>query len=162
MKKWPILVLGALGVLAATSLSTTPVPGSTNPAVTQENIQQTVCVPGYTATIRPSSDYTTKLKKQQMMAWSLKGFPQDYEEDHFISLVLGGNPTDPKNLWPQPYPEARQKDTVENYLHRELCAGRMTLKDAQKNVKNWKPIYEKEFKPVLGSNVILKEDTDDE
>jgi len=26
--------------------------------------------------------------------------PSHYEEDHLISLELGGNPRDPKNLWP--------------------------------------------------------------
>ena len=30
----------------------------------------------------------------------------DYQEDHLISLELGGNPTDPRNLWPEPYPRA--------------------------------------------------------
>ena len=40
--------------------------GSLNPNVTQDNIQQTVCVSGWTKEIRPSSSYTTKLKIQQM------------------------------------------------------------------------------------------------
>jgi hypothetical protein len=31
----------------------------------------------------------------------LVGNPKDYEEDHLISLELGGAPRDPKNLWPQ-------------------------------------------------------------
>jgi hypothetical protein len=26
-----------------------------------------------------------------------------YEEDHLISIEDGGDPTDPRNLWPEPY-----------------------------------------------------------
>jgi len=29
--------------------------------------------------------------------------PACYEEDHLISLENGGDPKDPKNLWPEPY-----------------------------------------------------------
>ena len=41
-------------------------PGATNPAVTQANIQQTICKANYTATIRPPASYTTKLKISQL------------------------------------------------------------------------------------------------
>jgi len=52
-----------------------------------------------------------------------------YEEDHLISLENGGDPRDPRNLWPKPYATqidgltvgARQKDTVENYIHNVIC-----------------------------------------
>ncbi|MGZ6273929.1 MAG: hypothetical protein ACXWM8_06530, partial [Candidatus Limnocylindrales bacterium] len=63
-----------------------------------------------------------------------------YEEDHLISLQLGGNPTDPRNLGPQPYtvslPDgrsvgARVKDTFETKLKKQVCAGTMTLAQAQ-------------------------------
>ncbi|MER5175479.1 MAG: hypothetical protein ABJB76_09115 [Candidatus Nitrosocosmicus sp.] len=33
-------------------------PGATNPNVTQKNIHQTICVPGYSASIRPDPSYT--------------------------------------------------------------------------------------------------------
>ena len=68
----------------------------------------------------------------------------DYEEDHLISLEIGGNPTDPKNLWPEPYakPGAHEKDQVENFLHSEICAGKITLQQAQISiVKDWYSIY---------------------
>ena len=76
-------------------------PGSTNPNVTQANIKSTICVSGWTKTVRPTVLYTNKLKAQQMKAMGLTGTPNLYEEDHLISLELGGNPSDPKNLWPQ-------------------------------------------------------------
>ena len=123
-------------------------PGSTNPAVTQANIQQTICKSGYTATIRPPASYTTKLKISQL-AGAYKAFkdkaPASYEEDHLISLEIGGNPTDPKNLWPEPYAGtgARIKDQVENKLHALVCAGTMPLAKAQKLIAtNWWSAYQ--------------------
>ena len=77
-------------------------PGSIDPAVTQANIHQTICVTGWTATIRPPQSYTGTLKKQQLKSVRFTDKnPAHYEEDHFISLELGGSPRDPKNLWPE-------------------------------------------------------------
>jgi hypothetical protein len=123
-------------------------PGSINPDITQANINQTICNPDWsTKRIRPPTSYTTRLKKEQMEEWRLPGEPSDYEEDHFISLELGGNPTDPRNLWPEPYdpkPGAREKDTVENYLHKQVCSGAMTLQDAQKTITtDWYAVYQR-------------------
>jgi hypothetical protein len=39
-------------------------PGALNLQVTQENIHETVCVKGFTKTIRPPANYTNKLKRQ--------------------------------------------------------------------------------------------------
>jgi hypothetical protein len=75
--------------------------------------------------------------------------PRDYEEDHFIPLELGGNPTDPKNLWPEPFdtsiPDggAHAKDKVENYLHAEVCSGSLTLDQAQREIsEDWYRVYQ--------------------
>jgi len=121
-------------------------PGFANLEITQANIEETICNPEWhTKSIRPPSSYTSKLKKQQMLSWGLSGTTTDYEEDHFISLELGGNPTDPRNLWPEPYypsPGARQKDVVENYLHKQVCSGTITLKAAQDAITtDWYEVY---------------------
>jgi hypothetical protein len=55
--------------------------GVVNPNVTQQNLASTICQPGWTATIRPASSFTTKLKKRQMTEWHLVGGTKDYEED---------------------------------------------------------------------------------
>ena len=115
----------------------TATPGALNPNVTQANINQTVCVSGWTKTIRPPASYTNKLKKQQMASGVYQSSEplNAYEEDHLISLEIGGNPTDPKNLWPQHWSApwgAHQKDQLENYLKRAVCTGKMTLAQAQK------------------------------
>ena len=127
-------------------------PGVLNTAVTQANIKSNICKPGWTATIRPTVSYTNKLKNDQLKTtyasyvkiWGPK--PEAYEEDHLISLQLGGHPTDPKNLFPQPYAgsNARKKDVVETKLKRLVCAGTLKLADAQKMIAtDWASAYKK-------------------
>jgi len=66
------------------------------------------------------------------------------EIDHLISLELGGD-NGLKNEWPQPYeprPGAHEKDEVENYLHAQVCSGKMKLVDAQKQIAtDWYSVY---------------------
>ena len=57
--------------------------------------------------------------------------PSRYREDHLISLELGGAPTDPRNLWPEPYPRASTVDTIENDLNAKVCSGELSLAEAQ-------------------------------
>jgi len=126
-------------------------PGALNASVTQANIATTVCKSGWTATIRPTVTYTNNLKNTQLKTTYLSytkiwgTAASGYEEDHLISLQLGGNPTDPKNLWPEPYAGigARKKDVVETALKRLVCAGTLKLSDAQKAILNWPTAYKK-------------------
>jgi hypothetical protein len=106
-------------------------PGVLNPDVTQANIRSTICRHGWTATIRPPVDYTNALKRKQMRQYGETGSLSDYQEDHLISLELGGNPTDPRNLWPEPYPRASEVDRMENDLNAQVCSGQLTLAQAQ-------------------------------
>ena len=106
-------------------------PGVLNPDVTQANIATTICVSGWTKAIRPPTGYTNDLKLKQMREYSVGGSPSDYQEDHLISLELGGHPTDPRNLWPEPYPRASAVDAIENELNRRVCSGDLSLERAQ-------------------------------
>jgi hypothetical protein len=106
-------------------------PGALNPDVTQATIGSTICVRGWTKTVRPSSDYTGALKLRQMVEYGVGGSASDYQEDHLISLELGGAPDDPRNLWPQPRPWADHVDRTENELNDAVCSGRLTLAEAQ-------------------------------
>jgi hypothetical protein len=106
-------------------------PGVLNPDVTQDTIGSTICVVGWTRTVRPSTEYTNALKRKQMRAYREPGAASAYQEDHLISLELGGHPTDPRNLWPEPYPRASQVDMIENDLNRQVCDGSLTLAEAQ-------------------------------
>ena len=110
-------------------------PGVINPAVTQENIDQTICVAGWTKTIRPPTSYTNKLKTRQIAQYRYRDKNvSNYEEDHLISLQLGGHPRDERNLWPQQYNVAcgaRVKDVLESKLKRMVCSGEISLAEAR-------------------------------
>ena len=67
-----------------------------------------------------------------MREYGVGGSPTQYQEDHLISLELGGHPTDPRNLWPEPYPRASDVDSTENELNSKVCSGQMSLSDAQR------------------------------
>jgi len=124
-------------------------PGYTNPDVTQENIDETICVSGYTKTIRPTTSYTNALKLKQLteLPYMSTEPMSAFEEDHLISLQLGGNPVDERNLWPQPYGGewgARKKDVLETKLKRLVCNGDVTLEEAQLAVaQDWIAAYKK-------------------
>ncbi|GAA1998261.1 hypothetical protein GCM10009838_74420 [Catenulispora subtropica] len=110
-------------------------PGATNPQVTQANINDTICKSGWTATIRPPVGYTDKLKSDGIRAYGYSNTSASaYEEDHLISLELGGAPSDPKNLWPEPGGSPNAKDKVENDLNRAVCGGKVKLADAQQAI----------------------------
>jgi hypothetical protein len=134
-----VLIAGVLILFAhghghnANAILADPVrtPGVLNPDVTQANIRSTICKRGWTATIRPPVSYTNALKRKQMRQYGETGSMSDFQEDHLISLEMGGNPTDPRNLWPEPYPRAAQMDQIENQLNSEICDGQLSLAEAQ-------------------------------
>jgi hypothetical protein len=119
-------------------------PGALNPAVTQATIGSTICVSGWTATIRPSSSFTTALKIKQIVQYGYSDTKtSSYEEDHLISLELGGAPSDARNLWPEPYTAsladgrstgAHIKDGFETKVKSEVCAGTITLAQGQSEI----------------------------
>jgi hypothetical protein len=129
-------------------------PGALNAAVTQATIRSTICTSGYTKTIRPPERYTYDLKVQQLHSgYAVNGdtLTRDYEEDHLISLEIGGNPTSVKNLWPEPWHGAAStpwnasvKDALENRLHSLVCSGQLSLRAAQTaEATNWEAAYKK-------------------
>jgi len=137
-----VAILTSFQVFASDLPNPSLTPGTIDPSITQENIQSTVCIKGYTKTVRPPASYTNKLKKRQMRQYGYADTnPKHYEEDHLIPLSIGGNPQDPRNLWPEPRISewnAAKKDTLEYTLYRMVCDGEITLKEAQNEVaSNW-------------------------
>lgn len=113
-------------------------PGVLNPAVTPATIKATVCVSGWTATVRPPTPYTNKLK----VIDTPKGMKiVDGELDHLISIEDGGSPSSPQNLWYMAYADrygARVKDVLETRVKHLLCAGKISLDDARAALSpNW-------------------------
>jgi hypothetical protein len=139
----------AILLAAASIMPPSTTPGVTNPAVTQANIQQTICAKNWVEKQRPPVEYTDKIKKQMLPAGT--SLPL-YELDHLISIEIGGSPTDPKNLWPEPYQAklgAHVKDRVEDALHRAVCAGKIQLRDAQNGIAHdWTQMYIKFVGPL--------------
>jgi hypothetical protein len=165
--------MGTLLALLAVVLISSPNPGVTpgeaDPAVTQANVQQTICRSGYTSRVRRT---TQAMVSQVFAAYSLPlEWRSDFEVDHLIPLELGGADTI-RNLWPQPYCPtkkeraaancgvkpaayglqqrsicapcfgAREKDVVETTFKRRVCRGLMKLVDAQQRIaKNWYAEY---------------------
>jgi hypothetical protein len=110
-------------------------PGVTNPNITQANIKNNICKKGWsgvnpytgkketgTDSVRPPSSYTDKLARIQMKEYGYRRPRNAYEEDHLISLQLGGNPVDPRNLWPEFPHSVNQKDNFEGYLKRQIVS----------------------------------------
>ena len=107
-------------------------PGVLNPAVTQATIAATICRRGWTRTVRPPTTYTNELKRRGLEQYGLRGPPSRFQEDHMLSLELGGAPTDARNLWPEPYPRAAEVDRIENDLNHRVCDGSLSLAEAQR------------------------------
>ncbi|WP_019925702.1 hypothetical protein [Nocardia sp. BMG111209] len=114
-------------------------PGATNPKVTPETIGDTICHSGYTSSIRPPASITDREKDANAKSYGYTGNLHDAEYDHLISLELGGDPNDPRNIWVEPPSPGHQagsgpenpKDKVENQLHTLVCGKKVPLADAQ-------------------------------
>ncbi|BBX82214.1 hypothetical protein [Mycolicibacterium aubagnense] len=114
-------------------------PGAANPKVTQSNLDSTVCKSGYTKSIRPPVSVTRVEKQRNAESYSFTGDLAYAEYDHLVSLVLGGDPNDSRNLWVEPpSPSHRDtdgvnnpKDLVEVKLAAAVCSRRVQLADAQ-------------------------------
>lgn len=112
-----------------------PLIGRLNPDVTQSTVHATICVKGWTAKVRPSQSYTSKLKRQQLPVGARM---RDYEEDHLMPLELGGAPKDVNNLRPVPIKRAQADDVWETRLRKAVCDGSMTLAAARVKISQIK------------------------
>jgi hypothetical protein len=119
-------------------------PGAYNPDVTQSTIDSTICVSGWTATVRPSTSYTNALKIKQIAQYGYSDTSTaDYEEDHQVPLELGGAPKAAANLWPEPRygtKTAGNKDAVENKLKKAVCNGTVTLSNVDEEIPRRAPV----------------------
>ena len=114
-------------------------PGETFPGATVGQI----CTSGYSSSVRHVEH------QQYVDVYAAYGVPYPepsgtYELDHLIPLELGGDNSD-ANLWPEPAsptPGFHQKDDLENRMHDLVCAGRLDLYEAQREIAtNWYAAY---------------------
>lgn len=124
-----------IGVLIGTVFlvqSATAEPLPTNPDVTPFTIQNTICVKGWTISVRPPVSYTNHIKKQRLHEMGLPlELIGNFQLDHKLPLSLGGSPDDIRNLVLQDHDEAEEKDAVERCLPAAVCSGAVNLHDAQ-------------------------------
>ncbi len=120
-----------------------PDPACSPGAVFANATTSVICISGYTQRVRSVS---TSVKKQGYAAYGIS-YPQPtgtYEYDHLIPLELGGD-NESANLFPEaasPAPGFKEKDLVEDYLHDEVCAGRLSLPQAQAQIaQDWTAVY---------------------
>ena len=104
----------------------------------------TICQPGYSRTVRHTSG---NLKHLIYVEYGIEKSSGLYEIDHLIPLGLGGADTR-ENLWPESYNtkpwSADVKDRLENFLHLEVCAGHIAIREAQKDIAlDWIAAYRK-------------------
>jgi hypothetical protein len=112
-------------------------------------IRPNVSTPGYTRALSRDAVCSTRwgldrrhvtetMKRQVAAAYGVPWADRhQYEFDHFIPRELGGA-DDVRNLWPEPLTgahNAHMKDRLENALHRRVCAGEMSLADAQESIR---------------------------
>ncbi|KIZ16040.1 hypothetical protein [Streptomyces natalensis] len=117
-------------------------PGATNPKVTAATLKTTICRSGYTKGIRPPVNITSREKKANAASYGYTGPLHDAEYDHLISLQLGGDPNDPRNLWVEPPSPGHRpgagpnnpKDVVENRLKAAICSGKTELAKTQEAI----------------------------
>lgn len=79
-------------------------------------------------------------KKDRAQVFAAYGISVDqrhlYVIDHLIPREIGGA-DDQRNLWPQLEVESHQKDRLERQMNIQLCAGRISLEEAQARMKWW-------------------------
>jgi anti-sigma factor RsiW len=121
-----------------------------------------MCSAGGPREDRPSSS----LRQAVFHEYGMDGAaPNAYEVDHLITPALGGS-DDIRNLWPEPYSSewnAHVKDELEDYLHTQVCTGKIDLPTAQREIAtDWISAYQKYFhtdRPVR-RNSRLQQDRD--
>jgi hypothetical protein len=141
-----VVALALLLAVAPAALAEDPIrpdPKLTPGAVISKDASA-ICFVGYSKTVRHTSG---QLKAFIYREYGLDRANGHYEIDHLIPLSIGGA-DEAANLWPQSYDthpwNASVKDILEDYLHREVCAGRIPLERAQQEIAvDWIAAYRK-------------------
>lgn len=110
-----------------------PLHGAT-PGVAREITLKELCA---TKWGRDARHVTPAMRHQVFAAYGIPySHHAQYELDHLIPRELGGA-DDVRNLWPELWADAHRKDHEENRLHQAVCAGTVTLADAQDQMRRW-------------------------
>jgi hypothetical protein len=122
--------------------------GVRDPSITQDNIDETICKPGWIDAVRPTKEESVPVLVESLARYGYtNAAPEDFQLDRLIPVILGGSLWDEGNLFPQPHAGvagmsetsgSEAKDAVDRRLNAEVCSGKITLEDAQHAiVENW-------------------------
>jgi hypothetical protein len=134
------------------------------PGVTLPVTINDVCAVPHEEVVR---EVPPSLRRQVFQEYGLvNARADDYEIDFLIAPRLGGA-EDIGNLWPEPYASSRWnaqvKDTLEERLHQMVCAGKVELSTAQRDIAtDWIAAYKKYFhtdKPIGLSSQLNRRDS---
>jgi hypothetical protein len=95
-------------------------------------------------------EVSTPLRQEVFREYGIaNAHADDYEIDYLIAPGLGGI-EEIHNLWPEPYTSptwnAHVKDALEEHLHEMVCAGKLDLSTAQRDIAtDWIAAYKKYF-----------------
>ncbi len=119
----------------ATTTTSAPAPATTKAAARETTTTSEKAI-NSTAVIEIQKRNVSNAQKNEVYreANIPKSEQKNYVIDHKVPLELGGS-NDNTNLQPQPKAEAKVKDQWENYLARQLKAGKMSVSDAQAEVQ---------------------------
>jgi hypothetical protein len=134
--------------LAVSSVAAQAVPATIrNTDVSAATLAQTVCTPGYTRSVRPSTVFTNGIKKRLMRQQGLDFDTQkgEFELDHIVPLALGGHPRNLENFalqrW-EGHGGAKRKDRLEVKLQCLVCSGAVPLEVSQDAIwLDWQIAY---------------------
>jgi hypothetical protein len=150
-----LLLASFLLITAPATVPNAQAPGALNPAVTQDSIQETICMKGWSASVRPNVAFTERIKRQLLRQQYPMASLREFELDHRVPIEDGGCPDCETNLWLQPRRDPHQhkcipdemldaacKDVLERLVHRRICSGEMSLRDGQQVfLGDWQQAY---------------------
>lgn len=121
-----------------------PDPACTPGAILADANLAHICRPGFARGERPPLGYSEPIKRTDMIAYGHASQRLSrFVLDHLVPLELGGSGFSRANLWIQPVAQGQAKDTVENYLASQTCAGRIGLRIAQVEIaRNWLAVWQ--------------------
>ncbi|MEW6706775.1 MAG: hypothetical protein AB1430_18150 [Pseudomonadota bacterium] len=142
--------LAPLALLAACSSAPRPaaeVPAALlNPSVTPQNVQQTICVPAYAASVMPPEAQLRGVMLEIMQRAGMDpALAGSYVLDHRIPVGLGGHPSERANLQILERGGAygaQRKQALQRRLLLRVCENKMGLREAQAAMyPEWEPAY---------------------
>lgn len=94
-----------------------------------------VCMRGWAGAHRDA--LTVKEKRYVLTLYGLPEGTPVSEWDHLVSLELGGG-NGMENIWPMTdHAQDQRKDRLENRLHADVCAARISLPTAQREIREF-------------------------